>query len=202
MVTSGCYGEGPSDLAQPSYAYSLPQVCAVTVKVSTYRFGLFLPTEAKWNGRFLAVVSAHWEVRAGQPGNANLREQGKLCIPRRHQLGGHDTRSKLQHGHPLDRYRSQLRRRRSQLVGREYPGLKEDWGYAALNGSIYYGKQLTEKYYGKKISYSYYTGCSTGGRQGLKQIQVNQSSIDGALIGAPAWREKYLMPWYSSDWYL
>ena len=56
VVTSGCYGEGPADLGQPNYAYNLPQICAVTVKVSSYRFGLFLPTAAKWNGRFLAVV--------------------------------------------------------------------------------------------------------------------------------------------------
>ncbi len=56
MVTGGCYGEGPSNLAQPSYAYNLPQLCAVTVKVGTYRFGLFLPVAAAWSGRFLAVV--------------------------------------------------------------------------------------------------------------------------------------------------
>ena len=28
---------------------------------------------------------------------------------------------------------------------------QEDWGYAALNGSIHYGKLLTQMYYKKKI---------------------------------------------------
>jgi hypothetical protein len=37
------------------------------------------------------------------------------------------------------------------------------------------------------ISHSYYAGCSTGGRQGLRQIEVDGGSFDGVVIGAPAW---------------
>ncbi|XXG94851.1 hypothetical protein Hte_001110 [Hypoxylon texense] len=37
----------------------------------------------------------------------------------------------------------------------------------------------------------------TGGRQGLKQIQRDPDIFDGALIGAPAWDTKDLMPWIS-----
>ncbi len=32
-----------------------------------------------------------------------------------------------------------------------------------------------------------HSGCSTGGRQGLREIQEFPDSFDGALVGAPAW---------------
>ena len=38
---------------------------------------------------------------------------------------------------------------------------------------------------------NYYSGCSTGGRQGIRQ---NPDSFDGMLIGAPAWNVKSAMP--------
>ena len=175
-VTGGCYGEGSSDLAQPNYAYNLPQLCAVTVNISTYRFGLFLPTSSNWNGRFL--VAGNYAFLGGinwvdmTPGpNYNM---ATLSTDTGHSSGVGDL---------------------SWSAGNQRAQL--DWGYAALNGSTYYGKLLTERYYSKKISYSYYTGCSTGGRQGLKQIQVNQTSFDGVLAGAPAWQSDHLNPWYS-----
>ncbi|XDG06965.1 hypothetical protein ABKA04_006580 [Annulohypoxylon sp. FPYF3050] len=75
--------------------------------------------------------------------------------------------------------------------------LKVNWAYQALEGSIILGKKLIESYYDKSIAYSYFSGCSTGGRQGLKQIQRDPDMFDGALIGAPAWDTKNLMPWIS-----
>jgi feruloyl esterase len=50
-------------------------------------------------------------------------------------------------------------------------------------------------YYGNQIQYSYYSGCSTGGRQGLKEIQISPGSFDGALIGAPAWYTTHINNW-------
>lgn len=54
----GSYGEGKANIAYPIDPTNLPELCAVTINVasspsSSYRFGLFLPTE--WSGRFLAV---------------------------------------------------------------------------------------------------------------------------------------------------
>ena len=56
-----------------------------------------------------------------------------------------------------------------------------------MHGSVTLGKQLTEAYYGRNISYSYYNGCSTGGRQGMREMQEFPDSFDGVLVGAPAW---------------
>jgi len=52
------YGEGESNLGYPNNPAGLPELCAVTVHVTSssrsfYRFGLLLPTE--WNSRLLAV---------------------------------------------------------------------------------------------------------------------------------------------------
>jgi feruloyl esterase len=75
---------------------------------------------------------------------------------------------------------------------------QDDWGFRALNGSVAIAKKITDAYYrnfDRKLQFSYYSGCSTGGRQGLKQIQVDQTSFDGVLVGAPAWEQYGLMPW-------
>lgn len=70
-----------------------------------------------------------------------------------------------------------------------------DWGYRAMHGSIVLSKAVTESYYGCNISYSYYSGCSTGGRQGLKELQLHPETFDGVVAGAPAWWTDHLQPW-------
>ena len=75
------------------------------------------------------------------------------------------------------------------------PATLLDWGYRALHGSVELGKLMTAAYYGQANTRSYYSGCSTGGRQGLKEIQISPDSFDGALIGSAAWDTKYFMPW-------
>lgn len=67
------------------------------------------------------------------------------------------------------------------------PEKQSDWGWRSLHGSVTLGKTLTAAYYGDSVRYSYYSGCSTGGRQGLKEVQISPDSFDGALIGSSAW---------------
>ena len=54
------------------------------------------------------------------------------------------------------------------------------------------GKSITTSYYGKSPSYNYYSGCSTGGRQGMKEAQMFPDEIDGIVAGAPAWWTEHL----------
>lgn len=68
-------------------------------------------------------------------------------------------------------------------------------GLACIAGSIVIAKQLTETYYNTAPQYNYYSGCSTGGRQGLKGVEEFPCGFDGVLAGAPAWWTDRLQLW-------
>lgn len=200
-VTSGTFGEGPSNRAYPQNATNLPGVCAVIVGVtnntasddlasrSSYRFGLFLPTAADWNGRFLAVGNG------GQNGGINWPEMGQ---------GPHYGFATISTdtGHSSNDAVDGL------VWALNRPDRVFDWGYRAVRGSVAIAKQIVRGYYhggkpkadadGGKKMWSYWSGCSTGGRQGLKAVQDDPDSFDGALVGAPAWDTRHLFPWIAS----
>ena len=58
-----------------------------------------------------------------------------------------------------------------------------------LTSRYSHSQDIINKYYASTdgIQYSYWSGCSTGGRQGLKEIQTHPDSFDGLAIGAPTW---------------
>lgn len=45
-----------------------------------------------------------------------------------------------------------------------------DFGYRAVHLTVVVSKALTATYYGKDHSKSYFSGCSNGGRQGIKPM--------------------------------
>jgi feruloyl esterase len=75
------------------------------------------------------------------------------------------------------------------------PGKVENWGHLAMHGSVVGGKAVMTAYYEKESAYNYYSGCSTGGRQGLKEAEYYPDDFDGILAGAPAWWTSHLQPW-------
>lgn len=77
----------------------------------------------------------------------------------------------------------------------QQPDVVENWGHLALHESVVIGKNLTAAYYRKGPAYSYYSGCSTGGRQGLKEAEMYPEDFDGIVAGAPAWWTTHLQPW-------
>ncbi|KAI2473579.1 tannase and feruloyl esterase [Annulohypoxylon bovei var. microspora] len=174
-VTSGTFVES-GDVGYPAFAGGLPPLCAVIVNNETagYRFGMFLPDN--WNSRFLAVGSYAFL------GGINWLDMGPGA-----QFGMASLSTDTGHSSG-----------QGDLTWPTTQQLKVNWAHQALEGSILLGKTLIQTYYANKpIAYSYFSGCSTGGRQGLKQIQRDPDMFDGALIGAPAWDTKHLMPWIS-----
>jgi len=173
----GSFGEGAANIPYPTNPTNLPELCALIVKVpssgvSSFRFGLFLPTT--WNGRFLAVGNG------GFAGGIPWVEMG----PGAH-YGMATVATDTGHSSSATDMRWALKK----------PESKTDWGWRAMSGSVSLGKKLTNAYYGSTIHHSYYNGCSSGGRQGLKQIQLAPDSFDGILVGAPAWWTSHMNPY-------
>ncbi|XXG93774.1 hypothetical protein Hte_000023 [Hypoxylon texense] len=177
VSAGGTFGEPLTDLMYPIPPTNLPELCAVIIAVasspvSVYRFGIFLPAE--WNGRFLAVGNG------GFGGGINWLDMGAGV---RHGFAVISTDT----GH--NSTTGDIRWALNQ------PEMKTDWGWRALHGSVTLGKTLVTTYYARPIGYSYYSGCSTGGRQGLKEVQISPGSFDGVLVGAPAWYTNHLNTW-------
>ena len=63
----------------------------------------------------------------------------------------------------------------------------KDFVYRSIEVEAEIGQIIVNAYYGKKnVGKKYYTGCSTGGRQGMKAVQNYPEIFDGVVIGAPA----------------
>jgi hypothetical protein len=69
------------------------------------------------------------------------------------------------------------------LVG--HPRKWKDWGRLSTHVMTVTGKAIAEAYYTRSVSRSYYTGCSTGGQQGLIEALYYPNDYDGILVGAP-----------------
>ena len=69
------------------------------------------------------------------------------------------------------------------LVG--HPDKWKDWGLLGTHQATVGGKRIAKAFYGSEARRSYYTGCSTGGQQGLIEAQYYPEDFDGVLAGAP-----------------
>src|SRR5450631_265400 len=63
-----------------------------------------------------------------------------------------------------------------------------DFAYLANAEVATLAKQLIEQYYGKPAAYSYFSGCSTGGREGMILSQRYPTAFNGIISGDPAMR--------------
>ncbi|KIX96429.1 uncharacterized protein Z520_07695 [Fonsecaea multimorphosa CBS 102226] len=169
----------PSFPTGAEYATNLPAFCAVRVNVtssssSSFTLGLFLPTAQAWNGRFLAVGNS------GFAGGINWVDMG----------------AGLQYGFAV--VSTDTGHNASFLDGSwafHAPEKVIDYGYRALHETVVLAKDLVKGYYSGPIAYSYYSGCSTGGRQGLVEVQRYPADFDGVLVGAPVWWVSHTQAW-------
>lgn len=63
-----------------------------------------------------------------------------------------------------------------------------DFAYLANAEVAEVAKELIARYYGKPARYSYFSGCSTGGREGMIISQRYPTAFDGIISGDPAMR--------------
>jgi len=69
------------------------------------------------------------------------------------------------------------------LIG--HPRKWKDWGLLSTHVMTVTGKAIAKAYYGADAKHAYYTGCSTGGQQGLIEALYYPKDYDGILVGAP-----------------
>lgn len=85
----------------------------------------------------------------------------------------------------------------------------KDHGYRSIHETTSLLKKIITAFYGQPARFAYYVGASTGGRQGLKNLQLYQD-FDGYLIGMPVleitgnammdvWKAKNILLTFPSD---
>ena len=156
-------------------ATPVPETCRVHATVTTpgvtdqIGIDVWMPISG-WNGRFQGVGGGVYST--GSPtslaGPVNAGYSAAVTD------GGHPSSQALTGSFALD------------SNGRLNWPLIQDFSYRALHDLAVVGKAVTAAFYGTRAKYSYWTGCSTGGRQGLSEAQRYPADYDGILAAAPA----------------
>lgn len=143
-----------------------PAYCAVEGYVNpTVNFGLYLPI-GNWNGRFLmrgcggSCGSVQTELACGDHQRA-----GYACVFT--DMGHRSTLSD------------------NNWTANNLQGLV-DFGYRSTHVTVLAGKAIAKAFYASDPTRSYYFACSTGGRQGMVEVQRFPDDFDGIVAMAPA----------------
>jgi feruloyl esterase len=171
LVPAGQFAATPSGLVAPGAASfkpynALPAFCRIAATLtpsadSDIKMELWMPAE-NWNGRFEAEGNGGWAGSISVQALAGSLSRGYAVATTD---TGHSTRDgNFAFGHP------------EKLI---------DFAYRAVHEMTVESKALVRAYYGKAPTSSYWNGCSTGGRQGLKEAQRYPADYDGIVAGAP-----------------
>jgi feruloyl esterase len=147
----------------------MPAFCRVTGSIkpsadSDIRFELWLPAEG-WNGRFMQTGNggAAGSIVYDSFVDPLVRGYAVANTDTGHQGAGGDFTWALDH-----------------------PEKVTDYAYRAVHELTIAGKAITTARYGRSPEKAYWNGCSTGGRQGLKEAQRFPDDYDAIIAGAPA----------------
>jgi feruloyl esterase len=128
---------------------------------SDIKMELWLPTD--WNGKFVMVGNGAWSGAVSYFAMVEPLSRGYAVAST--DTGHEGGRGTFALGHP------------EKLV---------DFAWRAVHETTVKSKALTAKYYGGAPKLSYWEGCSSGGKQGLKEAQKFPDDFDGIVAGAPA----------------
>jgi feruloyl esterase len=145
----------------------LPEFCRVgaTLKPSNdsdIKIEVWLPTQG-WNRKLQSVGNGGWAGVISYSGMADAVRAGYATAST--DTGHVGGSGKFALGHS------------EKLI---------DFGWRSEHEMTMKAKAITEAYYGAAPRLSYWNGCSTGGRQGLKEAQKFPDDYDGIIAGAPA----------------
>jgi feruloyl esterase len=159
----------PPPFPIPGLDYSrLPSFCRVVGSIkptpsSDIGFEVWLPDD--WNGKFMGI---------GNGGAAGAIFHFAMAEPlqRGYAVANSDTGHRGPGG--------------DMSFAAGQPEKLADFNFRAMHEMTVAGKAITAARYGGDIEQSYWNGCSTGGRQGLKEVQRYPDDYDGVIAGAPA----------------
>lgn len=145
----------------------LPAFCRVAATLrptadSNIKIEVWMPASG-WNGKFQGVGNGGWNGSIAYAGLASALRRG-------YATGSTDT------GHAGD----------TGSFAVDHPEKLVDFAYRAVHAMTVRAKAIINAFYGDGPRVSYWLGCSSGGRQGLKEAQRFPEDYDGIVAGAPA----------------
>lgn len=161
----------------PPVAYKdLPAFCRVAATLkptsdSDIKMEVWLPTSG-WNRKYQAVGNGGWAGVISYSAMAEALHDGYATSST--DTGHVGATGSFAMGHP------------EKLV---------DFGYRAVHEMTLKAKSVIDAFYGAAPRMSYWNGCSTGGRQGLKEAQRFPDDYDGIVAGAAANPRTHLSSW-------
>jgi feruloyl esterase len=175
VVPAGTFALPAKGRAAPQFS-QLPTFCRVAATLtpssdSEIKIELWLPV-ADWNGKFQAVGNGGLAGTITYDWLASALQEGYATAST--DTGHADSNASFAIGHP---------------------GRVIDFAYRAVHEMAVKSKAIIAMFYGRAPRFSYFTGCSTGGRQGLMEAQRYPEDFDGIIAGAPANDQTHLSAW-------
>jgi Tannase and feruloyl esterase len=145
----------------------LPGFCRIAATLtpssdSDIKVEVWMPA-ANWNGKYLAVGNGGWAGAISYAAMADALRAGYATSSTDTGHAGAGGSFALKHPEKLI-----------------------DFAYRSVHEMTVTAKATIEAFYGRRPRLSYWNGCSTGGRQGLKEAQRFPDDYDGIIAGAPA----------------
>jgi Tannase and feruloyl esterase len=147
----------------------VPAFCrvAATLRPSTdsdIKVEVWMPASG-WNGKFIGVGNGGWAgtIAYGALAMSVRRGYAAASTDTGHAGSGGDGSFALNH-----------------------PEKVINFGHRAVHEMTVHATAIATSHYGTAPRLSYWNGCSTGGRQGLKEAQRYTADYDGIIAGAPA----------------
>jgi feruloyl esterase len=151
----------------PGPISNLPAFCRVKAtlspsKDSDIKIEVWMPI-SDWNGKFMAVGNGGWSGTIAYAALTNAVTHGYAAAST--DTGHAGGSAEFAMGHP------------EKLI---------DFAYRSEHEMTVKAKALIAAFYGRGPKLSYWNGCSSGGKQGLKEAQKYPEDFDGIIAGAPA----------------
>jgi feruloyl esterase len=160
-IAAGAGGGGRGGAAANVPAHCRVQATIRPTGDSEIKIEVWMPATG-WNGKFQGVGNGGWSGSIGTQALATAVSRGYAAAST--DTGHEGGSASFALGHP------------EKLV---------DFGYRAVHEMTVKGKAITAAFYENAPRYSYFVGCSAGGKQAMKEVQMFPADYDGVVAGAP-----------------